>query len=102
MTTKMIIKTRSDIEKYFGPLTFGGFMRGCRASKDMTQKDFAKFLGISPGTLCDIEKGRQLVSPELAKKYAKKLGMPEIVAITRCLEDQLRKAKLKYRVELIG
>lgn len=96
----MIIRNDEDFEKYFGPFTFATFMRGVRANRDMTQKDFAKFLGIAPGTLCDIEKGRQLVSPALAKKIAKKTGMPEIVAVEACLQDQLRKAKIKLKVSL--
>ena len=100
MSTNIILKNSDDIEKYFGAFTFAKWMRGNRAGKDMTQKEFAKFLGISPGTLCDIEKGRQLVSPTLAKKYAKKCGKSEIAAVQTCLQDQLRKAKIKLRVEL--
>lgn len=102
MTTGKTFKTTEDLDKFFGPLTFAKFIRACRTSKDMNQKEFASFLGISPGTLCDIEKGRQLVSPELAKKYAKKSGMSELVAITACLEDQLRKAKIKFKVNLVA
>lgn len=98
----MIIKSRKDLEKYFGPLTFAVYLRGMRANRDMTQKDFAKFLGMAPGTVCDIEKGRQLVSPTLAKKIAKKLNMPEIIAVRACLQDQLRKAKISYKVELVA
>jgi len=98
----MIIRNSEDFEQYFGPVTFAVFMRGIRANRDMTQKAFAKFLGIAPGTLCDIEKGRQLVSPALAKKIAKKTGMPEIVAVEACLQDQLRKAKIKLRVSLVA
>jgi DNA-binding XRE family transcriptional regulator len=60
----------------------------------MTQKEFAKFLNISAGTLCDIEKERQLVSPSLAKKYATKCGMSDKVAIRASLQDQLRKVKI--------
>lgn len=98
----MIIKNREDLEKHFGPLTFARYMRGMRAGRDMTQKDFAQFLGMAPGTVCDIEKGRQLVSPTLAKKIAKKLKMPEIIAVRACLQDQLRKAKISYKVELVA
>lgn len=90
------------LEEVLGPFTFAIFMRGMRANRDMTQKDFAKLLGMAPGTVCDIEKGRQLVSPALAKKIAKKLGMPEIIAVKASLQDQLRKAKIKYTVELVA
>lgn len=90
------------LERKLGPFTFAIFVRGMRANKDMTQKEFAKFLGMAPGTLCDIEKGRQLVSPALAKKIAKKLKMPEKLAVQASLQDQLRKAKIKYTVELVA
>ena len=88
------------LEEILGPFSVAIFMRGMRANKEMTQKDFAKLLGMAPGTVCDIEKGRQLVSPALAKKIAKKLKMPEVIAVKASLQDQLRKAKINYKVEL--
>jgi transcriptional regulator with XRE-family HTH domain len=104
MTTKNndLIDARVLMEKMLGPFSFAIFMRGTRVNRDMTQKQFAKKLGMSPGTVCDIEKGRQLVSPALAKKIAKKLGMPEKLAVQACLQDQLRKAKINYTVELVA
>ncbi len=38
----------------------------------VTQVQMAKKLGITKGTLCDIEKGRQLVSATFAVKVARK------------------------------
>lgn len=106
MTTKDKYEDLTDarvyLEKKLGPFTFAMFTRAMRTNKDMTQKEFAKFLGMAPGTLCDIEKGRQLVSPALAKKIAKKLKMPEKLAVQASLQDQLRKAKIKYTVELVA
>jgi transcriptional regulator with XRE-family HTH domain len=95
-----LIDAKAYLDKKFGPFTFAMYARAMRTSKDMTQKEFACFLKMAPGTLCDIEKGRQLVSPTLAKKIAKKAGMSEILAVQVCLEDQLRKAKIKYKVTL--
>lgn len=93
-----------DLEKWLtkkmGPLTFAGFLKGARGSKEMSQVAMAKFLGISKSTLCDIEKGRQLVSPALAAKIAKKCQLSVPVAITCSLQDQLRKAKLNYEVRI--
>jgi DNA-binding XRE family transcriptional regulator len=97
------LKTLDEVlEKRVGPFTFAMFMRSLRGLHDLTQSEAAKLLGISKGTLCDIEKGRQLVSPTLAKKIAKKFKYPEIVAIQASLQDQLRKAKVKYTVQLVA
>ena len=67
---------------------------------DLTQAAMARKLGISRGTFCDIEKGRQLVSPTLALKIAKIAGMSTTVAVKACLQDQLNKAKIKLTVDL--
>lgn len=99
----MTIKNRAtkEISKSTGPLTFGMFMRVARTSLDLTQSEMAKVLEISKSNLCDIEKGRQLVSPEFAKKVAKKAGLSEEIAVQSCLQDQLKKAKIRYNVTLI-
>ena len=88
------------LEKETGPLTFGMFLRVARSSLDLSQVEMARQLGISRGTLCDIEKGRQLVSPSLAVKIAKKAGLSPTVAVKACLQDQLTKAKIKMKVDL--
>jgi DNA-binding XRE family transcriptional regulator len=90
------------LEKEVGPLTFGMFLRVARASMDLTQAELAKSLGIAKGTLCDIEKGRQLVSPVLARKIAKKAKLSEALAIKACLQDQLNKAKINFKVEVVA
>ena len=88
------------LESDTGSVTFGMFLRAARTRKDMSQAEMARFLGMSRGTLCDIEKGRQLVSPTLAAKIAKKAGLSITVAVRACLQDQLVKAKLKLVVDL--
>lgn len=88
------------LEKDLGPLTFAMFARGSRASKDLTQTEMASLLKISKSTLCDIEKGRQLVSPALAAKIAKKCGLSVKVAVEAALRDQLKKAKLDLDVRI--
>jgi DNA-binding XRE family transcriptional regulator len=96
-TNKRLLTT---VEKDLAPITFGMFLRAARVSKDLSQSEMARFLGISRGTLCDIEKGRQLVSPTLAAKIAKKAGLSTTVAVKACLQDQLDKAKIKLTVDL--
>jgi DNA-binding XRE family transcriptional regulator len=97
MRTKRAIDV---MEEILGPPTFGGMLRGLRASRDMSQTNMAKFLGISKSSLCDIEKGRQFVSVALAAKIAKKCQVPPTVAVKTALNDQLRRAGLSFTVEL--
>ena len=98
MTTRK--RAIAELEKQVGKMTFGMFLRAARTAMGQTQVEMAKSLGISKGTLCDIEKGRQLVSPELAAKIAKKAGLSQKIAVQTCLQDQLRKANIKLKVDL--
>ena len=88
------------LEKHVGSLTFGMFLRSARAAMEITQSEMARRLGVSRSTLCDIEKGRQLVSPELAVKIAKAAGLSATVAVKACLQDQLNRAKIRLKVDL--
>ncbi|MEY4615167.1 MAG: hypothetical protein RJB66_127 [Pseudomonadota bacterium] len=97
MSTKSLTKT---LRKELGAISFGGFLRSARTMKDKTQKEMADFLGIAKGTLCDIEKGRQNVSVELAAKIAKKCGLSEAMAVECAVRDQLNKYGLKLKVEI--
>jgi DNA-binding XRE family transcriptional regulator len=92
------IDAKKLIESKIGTLSFGGYMRSLRATMDLNQVEMAKFLKISKSTLCDIEKGRQLVSPALAAKIAKKCDDSLELAISLSLQDQVRKAKLDFKV----
>lgn len=88
------------IEDRIGLLTFAGYMRSVRDVMDLSQVEMARYLKISKSTLCDIEKGRQLVSPALAAKIAKRTKHSVKLAISLSLQDQLRKAKLDYQVSI--
>lgn len=85
------------LERELG-MSFGGFLRGARASKELSQVEMAAMLGIARSTLCDIEKGRHLVSPAMAAKIAKLCGLSTEMAVTLAFQDQLDKAKIKLRV----
>lgn len=88
------------LEKEVGPLTFAMYMRVARNSLDLTQEAMGKKLGISRANVCDIEKGRQLVSTELAAKVARKAGLSEKMALQACLQDQVRKVGIEAKVEV--
>jgi plasmid maintenance system antidote protein VapI len=75
MTTKKKSETLKFLEEMAGrPLTLGGLLESIRLSEEMSQATFAKKLGISSSHLCDIEKGRKVVSPERAARFAEVLG----------------------------
>jgi DNA-binding XRE family transcriptional regulator len=97
----MSIKEAGTIfDKSHGTYSFATFMLGIRTTLDLSQVEMAKRLGISKAALCEVEKGRTLVSPQAASRYAKKAGFSETVALEACFQDQLRKAKIKKRVRV--
>lgn len=83
-----------------GPFSFATYMLGIRTTLDLTQVEMSKKLGISKAALCELEKGRTLVSPSSAVKYAKKAGFSITLALEACFQDQLRKASIKKRVRV--
>jgi transcriptional regulator with XRE-family HTH domain len=89
-----------DLEKKFGHMTLGKFLKSFREADDVSQVDFARKIKVSRANLCDIEKGRKFVSPDRAKRMANILGVPETVLIQLVLQDQLRVAHLNYTIEL--
>jgi transcriptional regulator with XRE-family HTH domain len=84
-----------------GPLTFGAAVESLRLRDELSQIAFAKKLGISRQYLCDVEKGRRLVSPGQAARFAKAFGHPQSVLVQLALQDAVRESglKLKVRVE---
>lgn len=102
MATK---RKKSDAMKYLesitgGAITLGAFLEAIRLGEEMTQVDFAKKLNVSKSHLCDIEKGRKLISPERAAKYAKILGYGKEQFVRLSLQDQVSKAGLKLKVKI--
>lgn len=97
MNTKNLLKI---LEKEMGAASFGGFLRSARTTKNLNQKEMAELLKISKSSLCDIEKGRQFVSIDLAAKIAKKCGLSEVLAVKAAINDQLRRSGLRLEVHL--
>ena len=87
-----------DLERRHGQMTLGMSLRAHRESEAISQTEFAKKLKISKANLCDIEKGRKLVSLERAVKFAKVLQLPEEYYLILAVRDQLRAVKLNYDV----
>ena len=83
-----------------GPLSLGKFLQSIRLGEEMSQVEFSEQLGISKSHLCDIEKGRKLVSPERAAKYAKILRYSPEQFVRLALQDEVEKAGLKFKVKI--
>lgn len=90
---------RKSLEDRLGAMTLASFLSSWRESEGLTQVAFAKKLGISPANLCDIEKGRQVVSPKKAAEIAKKIGYSETVLVELAINEQLALDGLKLRVK---
>lgn len=101
----MITKKKSEAIKFLekltgGPLTMAKIINSTRLGEEMSQVEFAKLLGITKSNLCDIEKGRRFVSPQMAADFAEKLGYSKEQYIRTALQDQLNRAGLHYHVDL--
>lgn len=82
------------------PFTLGGLLESIREGEEISQIDFAKKLHISPSHLCDIEKGRKVVSPERAVKFATILHRSEEQFVRLSLQGMLDEAGLKMTVHV--
>ena len=88
------------LEEDFGPLTFGKALEAHRKGEEMSQKEFSKLLGITPSSLCDLEKGRRIPSVKRAARIAKTIGMSEKVWVKFAIQDMVREAELDYVVSV--
>jgi transcriptional regulator with XRE-family HTH domain len=100
MSTKKISYGFDEFVQDFGPFTFAKLIESYRLADELSQKDFAKQLGISQASLCDLEKGRRIPSPERAASIAKKLNEPIEFWVELALQDQLNNAGLKLKVSV--
>ncbi len=99
-TKKNKTLAKEAIRKVTGHISFGDMLCSHRINQDISQVQMADNLGISKQMLCNIEKGRKLVSVERAALFAKKLKMPPKVFAKYALQDQLIRAGLKGEVSI--
>jgi transcriptional regulator with XRE-family HTH domain len=83
-----------------GPLTLGGAIAAIREGEGESLAQFADKLGISRTHLSDIEHGRRSVSLERAAQFASALGHNQAQFVRLALQDQVREAGLKLRVDV--
>ncbi len=101
MSTKKSDKSLALLESISGmKLTIGNLLWSLRECEEMTQVAFAKKLKISRQYLCDLEHGRRGLSPEMAAKFAKKLGYSEEQFIRLALQDALDRVGLPFDVDI--
>ena len=85
-----------------GPLTLGSFLQAVREGEEMSQTAFAAKLGISKSHLSDVETGRKAVSPIRAARWAEILGYSCQQFVQLALQDELERAGLRYKINLIA
>lgn len=101
-----IKKSKDSLEAKFlskllgGPLTFGAAVEALRTRDELSQAAFSSKLGISRQYLCDVEKGRRLVSPTQAARFAKAFGHPPRVLVQLALQDSVRESGLNLKVSV--
>jgi antitoxin HigA-1 len=105
MTTKRRARVQERTEDFLGklmggPLTLGGALSALRESEGESLSQFAERLGVTRMHLSDIEHGRRSVSLERAARFAAALGQNEAQFVRLALQDQVRDAGLKLRVEV--
>ena len=88
------------LESLHGPMTLGDMLWSLRTCDEISQAEFAKTLGVSRSHLCDVEKGRKVVSAERAAAWAKILGFPPTVFVKLALQEQLDRAGVKMNVQV--
>lgn len=83
-------------------ISLGGFLRAHRLGEEMSQVEFAEFLGISKQRLCDLEKDKGNVSIKLCKELAEKIEVPAEWLASLALQHMIDKEGLSLKVSKAG
>jgi antitoxin HigA-1 len=101
MPTKKKSAAMKYLERVAGrPLSLGSLIESIRLSEEMSQNAFARKLSISPSHLCDIEKGRKVVSPKRAARFAMILDRSSEQFVRLSLQELVDEAGLKMKVNI--
>lgn len=99
--SKVTEKTLKGIRKITGQkLSLAKLIWSIRQSDNISQVDFANKLKITKQHLCNIERGRNSISPKLAANYAKILGYSKEQFIRLALQDLVDRDGLNVEVEV--
>lgn len=91
-----------ELEKKFGPLTFGRLLESHRLAEEISQTEMAKKLKISRQKLNDFEHGRRFPSLGAAASMAEALGEHSATWVSVVIEEMLREENLEFKVTLAG
>jgi transcriptional regulator with XRE-family HTH domain len=80
------------------PLSLGDFLRSHRLGEELSQTEFAEFLGISKQRLSDLENNKGNVSIKLCKELADKIEVPAEWLASLALQDMINKEGLNLKV----
>jgi transcriptional regulator with XRE-family HTH domain len=80
-----------------GPLSLGDLVASIREGEGWSLAEMAKRLNVTRAHVAAIEHGKP-VSSRSAAKYAKALGYSQEQFIRLALQDELRRARLPFRV----
>jgi|SRR5579871_257206 len=83
-----------------GRISLGALVEAIRLGEGETQAAFAARLGVTRSHLCDVEKGRKVVSPERAARFARLLGYSAEQFVRLALQDAIDRAGLRYTVQV--
>ncbi len=83
-----------------GPLTLAEAIASIRKGEGWSQFELGKKLGISRSHVCDIEKGRRLISPKRAASIARILGYSETQFVRLALQSMIAQSGLKMIVNI--
>ncbi|WP_347357729.1 helix-turn-helix transcriptional regulator [Bdellovibrio sp.] len=98
MTTKEPRIGIADLEKQFGPLTFGRLLKSHRLGEELSQVEMAKLLKISKQSLNDLEHDRKIPSIRRAVEIARRINILEELAVQLVLQDHVRREKLSFTI----
>ncbi|WP_413557483.1 helix-turn-helix transcriptional regulator [Bdellovibrio sp. HCB209] len=90
----------AEIEKQFGPLTFGRLLKSHRIGENLTQVEMAKVFKMSKQSLNDLENGRKIPSIRRAMDIARKMNVLEELVVQLVLQDHIRREKLNFTVSV--
>ena len=95
------MSAKKELEKLVGEeFTFGMALEAHRVREGLTQAELADILGCGTSHICNLEKGRTLVSAKKAAEIARAIGDNEKFFVTLIFRDQLKKTGKNWKVEV--
>lgn len=79
------------------------YLRALRLREGLTLAALGKLIGRKHGLVCDLEKGRRLLTTDLAERYAWALDEPDARELVgRVINDRLERDGVSFRVSRAG